>query len=426
MVSLMNGYRVNNSSRLREKGVAGFLQQSLVFILFFFALTGYYGFLIFWQNHGFGDTRILTMPLRGLTLFVLLFLWYMNGWKISFKEDLVKLFLLFSVLYLLRIGYEYFVGNDSYHKPLAEIFMYFLFLVLVPFVVVSSSEIVRSFLDVVFWSVILGGFVVALESIFFYGQHLGYVNRISSVMVKDSAGFVSPLALSYTASISIGAALAKLKFDKSLNGLVRLFLLVVMGISLVPLVLGASRGSVLSLLAPFFILFVFVKGVKKKLVFLILYFVVLFVLFYALEYFGGGVIVRLEQTYYNYLYGDYSAAGMDRVLIYQNAIGQFLDDPFFGNSMESEYANYYPHNIILEVLLTTGIIGFVVFFLLLRRTLVLMKKILSDSDPHAWIVFFVVQVFVMNMFSGALYSSVWFFLGLAFLVLKRTPLKSVS
>lgn len=57
-----------------------------------------------------------------------------------------------------------------------------------------------------------------------------------------------------------------------------------------------------------------------------------------------------------------------RELQWSTAWKQFLDSPIFGDAIVEKALNFYPHNIILEVLMSTGLIGGGIVFLLLMKS----------------------------------------------------------
>ncbi|MEP2278097.1 O-antigen ligase family protein [Maribacter sp.] len=97
-----------------------------------------------------------------------------------------------------------------------------------------------------------------------------------------------------------------------------------------------------------------------------------------------------------------------RDLIYENAIGHFLDSPVFGNYylIPSGIAKgYYPHNFFIEAFMTTGILGGIPFTIMIAIIVFKSYNLLSKRHPSGWIVLLFLQILIFGMFSSSLYSS---------------------
>lgn len=70
-------------------------------------------------------------------------------------------------------------------------------------------------------------------------------------------------------------------------------------------------------------------------------------------------------------------SALHRIEVVSNALGQFMENPVFGNAYIEPIEQIYPHNLFVEALMATGIIGTFVLIMLLwrafRRSLRLMR-----------------------------------------------------
>ncbi|MBC6999405.1 O-antigen ligase family protein [Cytophaga sp. FL35] len=108
-----------------------------------------------------------------------------------------------------------------------------------------------------------------------------------------------------------------------------------------------------------------------------------------------------------------------RDAIYENAIGHFLDAPIFGNYylIPSGIAKgYYPHNFVIEALMTTGLVGGIPFLIMMIVCVVKCFILLKRLHPSGWILLLFLQVIIFGMFSSSLYSSQEFW-ALSFFIL---------
>lgn len=101
---------------------------------------------------------------------------------------------------------------------------------------------------------------------------------------------------------------------------------------------------------------------------------------------------------------------------YMNSINEFSDSPIFGAGLEESQSGSYPHNIVIEAFLATGIFSGLLFlgcliFLSVRAFLIMSK------DPAAgWCGLLFFQYLIAAQFSGAIYTVSTFWMAAAFIV----------
>jgi O-antigen ligase len=192
---------------------------------------------------------------------------------------------------------------------------------------------------------------------------------------------VSPIALS-----QYGGALFVLSLGAWLISGYRSFLLpVAMGVGIVLLILGASRGplaacagSVMLILFDHFLL-------RAKLLQYWAYASVAIVIFVAAVV--KFIVPNMAQiTIFNRISSTVeSGVGLDaRELQWSSAWNQFIESPVWGGGLIENAMNFYPHNFILEVLMSTGLLGAIalapaivitIWKFLNRRNIALEKRI---------------------------------------------------
>ncbi|MGB5944040.1 MAG: O-antigen ligase family protein [Leeuwenhoekiella sp.] len=123
---------------------------------------------------------------------------------------------------------------------------------------------------------------------------------------------------------------------------------------------------------------------------------------------------------------DKETSGRDA--IYANALEHIKEHPVFGSFYllkEGKGDGGYPHNFILEVFLTTGLVGgipfLIIVFIAIKKSYVYMQK----KHDSSWLIMMYLQILVFGMFSTALYSSQDYW-SLCLFVLSLTPVKSLS
>lgn len=100
---------------------------------------------------------------------------------------------------------------------------------------------------------------------------------------------------------------------------------------------------------------------------------------------------------------------------WEAAIQQYINHPILGDKYVNAYDGFYPHNVYLEVLMATGTIGGLFFFIGFYLCIKKLKRLWKYNSAQAFpIIILSVAVFIMRITTGALFNSVefWAILGL--------------
>ena len=99
----------------------------------------------------------------------------------------------------------------------------------------------------------------------------------------------------------------------------------------------------------------------------------------------------------------------ERDASFEGALQQFLRSPIIGDAYLGEIDNFYPHNILLEMLMATGILGaifFMTYFLSMLKTLFFV----GNSDKYNIILkIWVITGILLSLSSGCIFASMEFF-----------------
>jgi O-antigen ligase len=98
-------------------------------------------------------------------------------------------------------------------------------------------------------------------------------------------------------------------------------------------------------------------------------------------------------------------ATLGRIIAFQGAFDQFLSSPLWGSSIEEKITGFYPHNVILEALMATGIVGGLPFIAFTLWALVCAWRLARNASRHLWIGILAAQYFFGSMLSGSIYTS---------------------
>ena len=387
------------------------IERKIVFLLFFLLFGGYYCIHLFTsQNNGIFPSAAFNKLSRVVILIFVIKLWMSDKkWKVTKG---LQLFILFCTAYLLRIIYEIFAGH-VYHINTGNFLLYFLSFVVIPFLCLINLNYQNSKIVLIEKAIKVSCLIFGLLVIYYFKDLFAEnVGRISSVVTRDNEDYISPLSLASIGSIGMLLSLRELIASKNQTVVRVISNIVIILICAVPFFLGSSRGAFLALLVTLFvILFMNLSGNKLSMIITISC-----LLFFSLSvstYLGSNLFDRVASMESDYASGSNSAIRVD---IWKASFYQFLSNPLFGNSLASDFKGYKPHNIFLEVLVATGIIGFVPFvyliYITIRKSFFLLK--INASSSYMSLVF--IFTLIVGNFSGSIYSASILFVSMAFIL----------
>ncbi|WP_158210642.1 O-antigen ligase family protein [Myroides phaeus] len=376
------------------------ISKKYLFIYYLFTFLGFYASILLFASFASLETsRLLTIPIRLVLAFTLIVLFLKNIRQLHFSKMQLS-FLVFSIFYIIRILIDY--SNEVYYYTSYPIVLgYFISFSFLPFIILSSIKITKNDLDYIFNAFLIGGIAFSILCLVYYGKFIGQVSRLSSTTADEDT--LSPLALSYCSSLIIGVFSFYL-LHNSVEWKKKFIMISCILLSFVPFFLGASRGSLMTLIGVFIFYILVGKGAKfflKSLV--ILVFFVVGIVFLD-NYLGSGLLDRFLSTSEQI---DSGASGAIRIVIWENAFNQFLDNPFFGDSLRVVGWRGYAHNLFIEVLQTTGLFGFIPLFILIYYVFKVCFYIGKNNKEYFWVVAIFIQSFVQQLFSGAIYTASW-------------------
>lgn len=190
-------------------------------------------------------------------------------------------------------------------------------------------------------------------------------------------------------------------------------------ISIGIILLGGSRGPVLTLILTFLLIVAFyyknlninLKSITRN----ILILVIISSLIARFVNNINDVDLSVVNRTINFLEERKSGVKEARDYQWEAAINQFLSSPIIGDKIFEDYAEYYPHNVTLEVFMSTGLIGgiFYTFFIFG----LFLKGYLSYKNKNGILYFYLLIVVVNFLFSttsGNLFETPDFYTSIAF------------
>lgn len=317
----------------------------------------------------------------------------------------------FWILYIGRIAVDTLVAPIALSRPGIEYFAYAVgscFVPMLALMVRIDIGTVRRALVYTYWTslaavvlLILGTLVLGLDSTYWPGT-----GRLGTLTLN-------PISLGHLA-----ATLVILGSYIILNGNVvsratRFTCLPVILLGVFTLFMAASRGPLLALIAAGCFLFwsYIVKG-RKTYVSVTVVFLVFSVLSLSALY----LVLSPES----FLDSRFSMRGEDTLGIRMDLLYAaweiFRNTPLFGGALEITYLAAYPHNVIVEGFMTTGIIGGMAFIGLLLFGVFQAARLVSCWSSYSWIGLLYIQYMTGAQISGSLYTSstMWAMMGAVF------------
>lgn len=393
----------------------GSLKSKAYYFISFFTFVGYYAGLELIIFLGLGNlTRFYSVPLRLVVSLVMIVFLLTNIKRVS--QSSLLIYFLFSFFW---IFYVFAIVREIYNPSPELIFSpytylgYSLIYCIIPFLFYSLKHSWSS-LEIFKSAIIFSGIVLSILTFALYGQFLlSGIGRINELKYLDggSTSFISPLALSYSSSIVISICLYYILFRK-IDRKTRTYYWIATLLSLIPFFLGASRGSVIVILFSLFVVIMLQGAFYTKISAIVMFSVIAVIVIVFANMTGSNVvsgILNLSQDM------ESNPSNVIRLSQWNSAISQFLSSPVLGDSIQSEVPPY-PHNVILEVFMSVGVIGALPFLSLLAFAFYKSLTVIRYRPEYTWISIIYFQGLIQGMVSGAVYSSIFLWSGIGLLV----------
>ena len=388
-----------------------------LWVVFFMTFLGFYVVVLFAVNSGLtGITRLLTIPARGIIGIGCVILFILN---IRRRAPFINWFIVFTIIYLTRVWYDMY-NNHCFYISYPELLFYFISFVMIPFISLSKIDFTKINLKKLYIVFLTSAIMFGVLATLSYARFIGQVSRLSSSIVGEDV--VNPLILSYSATLIIGVVTLYLISNKPGLRLKMLSYITII-FSITPFFLGASRGSIMALTSPF--IFLTISNLSFRNIFKSILFTSAFIaiIAYLDQYLQSGLLSRFLSIGSDIESGSSSAI---RLNYWDTSFSQFVEHPLVGDKLLTNGLKIYPHNILLEVLQSVGIVGFLPFVILIIKGLNSSLKIFKYNKAYGWITVFFLQALLQNMFSGAVYSAAWFWSGLAIVLSVEYNLNKIT
>lgn len=371
-----------------------------------------------------------------LALYLIKYILFDNKIEIKFKKSELLIFLFLFLLLFLYLLNTFFVAPDSVLAVYGDynrrygLYSYISFLIFFFLIFKSFKKYFDFKLKYLLIAFTLAGFFVSVYGFF---QYIGFAFQgwhepVFAFRIISTLG--QPNFLASFLILTLGTSFS-LYFLKN-NFYFKLFSLISIYFHILAIYLTSSRGAWFSLFIIIFIyFFIYLKKWKSRLLYLLL-----LILFSLSLFFSGFYGDRISSTF------DFdSGSSSARLEFYQAGILAISDKMFFGYGIEqlsSTFAYYYDsnwalflqvndfpdraHNIILDLLLYFGLVGFLLYLIVFIYLAKVFIKIIKENNKElkfivfALITYFISLLFNFSSLATTLYSLVLLAILLAYFI----------
>jgi hypothetical protein len=328
-------------------------------------------------------------------------------------------FIAFYFFYLLRMFYDLEILGVVYtEKSNFLLYSYSIGAIFIPCtaIVLNSKFInVNQLSKFIFYALLLSNLSILFNVLKDgYKPELFLVrNVIKSEYAEDE--LLNPITVALYGELLALYTIVCLFFLRNLIIKSSIVLILSLTIGLFCLILGASRGPLLSFILIFALLcFLYVRSRKNLFTKVNSSIFILFIFSLIVNYImsiGDGEFFIIERMTRLPEEGDEA-----RDVLSINAWQQFLDSPLIGDKIVERTSNFYPHNLILEILMATGVLGFLLFVPVIIKLIKKGFQYTQSLNPYFLIFVIFLPLFLSTLTSGSLIFSNEFFILSSFIL----------
>lgn len=344
-----------------------------------------------------GISRSVTVPYRIFQLSVALICIILNFNELFKNKPLTwKLFILFWIIYIMRMVYDLHISSDNY--------------------VIEKAY---------FWALVLG---TTISSIISISASYRYINIDKSLnFIFIGYVFVIFFSLIFNQSILFNISDTRLSANIALNALEIGYLctsliiitlyhffqqksIIIKGVTIITAILCfivllkiGSRGPVASLIIV--LLFWWYIKSNYKAIFLgttALLSVLLSVFIDKIILFTSSFAPVFAMRFSNTLF-DGDSSGRD--IFFDNSLDVFLNNPLIGKQFAFFYNGklIYSHNIFMDIAIGLGVIGLLLFCIIFFKNIKSIKYSIKNNNPTYLVYLLLLQQYVGLQFSSSIY-----------------------
>lgn len=369
-----------------------------------------YNYIVVWSLIGFsllsgltanfgGDNTLFSVFFRALAAGIAITL-FMNRFNVK-KRLILWLFLTFWSVYFVRLYVSLHLLAEPVSRSPETYWIWSVGACFLPSMAIlvshDTASLERLRQPPIILSILAGICLLAAGSTNMTGMS-GEIYDINRLNIKS----LNPISMGHAGVtvllLSVGTiTICKRDPSKIFVGLVGIML----GATLV--LLANSRGPIVSLVITLGI-FLLARLRHRStyllggLIFAVASYVV--IQFPALLFGDSGTFSRFTTISSN---GDLAA--ISRFISYRGALDQFVGSPLLGDGIEERITQQYPHNVILEAFMATGVLGGGPFLLIFVTAIRSAWGLIQLNSQLAWVGLVALQQLIGVQFSGSLWAT---------------------
>lgn len=375
----------------------------------YYSIVSLWGFqilmLFVYGNSLGGLSQRFTLPYRAIISFFALLIGLRYSKLITKDKEFIPI-LLFFILIIIRCIYDT-SRNDIVMGFTGSTYL----LRWISIVVIPSIPFFISHSDNGYKNILKGfNITVYLFAVFFfvfYSEYLTYDYRsLHYSMGVSYSRLINPLIFGYIGLFGATLFLSELFINKSIprkNILMFLF-------SLFMLIFSGSRGPIISFFIVFLItLFLISRNLFRSIILILFFLFLLLLILPYLDLSNYSIIDRFSVLTDNYQSGNINELGSNRGVIWKRAISQFVENPIFGSGIEEKISKYVAHNAFIEAFTSTGILGGILFIIIVLRSLKNALYLIKIKSKASFISFLYISILITSLLSSSIFSpQIWF------------------
>lgn len=347
-------------------------------------------------------SRVVTIPFRAFVLGVALFF---IGKKLVDRKNLnldfgTIIYIIFWITYLINVylSFHNYQFTEDFKSKEYEIYLRIIGVCFLPSLAILFLDKKSINYPLIFNIVHFLIFIVLLLNVI-VGIEYDYHGR--------SSGFLSTYSINFG---HVGVVLAIMSFYQLVFKTVKFnyytsYMLTGFFLGTYIMYASATRGP---LVAYILVILVALFAGKKR-YYLAVFSILFFLSIAGIMYFNSQATVAGENAFVNrvsnmMISGDSSGRGK----LYSDAVSIFLDNPIFGGRFLFPNG-VYAHNIFLDILMSMGIFGMVIFFLFFKKcvseVLSLFQKKNVFEKEYIWLHLLYIQYLVFAFFSCSMFDT---------------------
>lgn len=351
-------------------------------------------------------SRAITVPYRAFALGISLIVLLLN-WRKPTKTGVpLKLYFFFWLMLILRIFYDLFIRTDVHvnSSNARELIIYVFCVCLIPslsaYKSLSSISLEKAF------KFILWGYAILIP-LFYYNNPLLF--SIGSTDYRLSGN----IAMNTIAFGHYGVTLTLLSFfwgkNTNINWEVYLsYFFMLIGVFV--MLRAGSRGPLVALFTCFIFYYISRQKTSNSAVIIFLSIVAFIYAISDLIFDAIRAIspILAERLTLSGRYTELEEFSNGRSSLYDQAIEKFYDSPIFGESfaiINSDGSFIYSHNMVLDAFMALGLLGGIMFIIILLYAFIKSRFLIMSNFKHWWIALLCIQYIIYNLMSGAFYQS---------------------